>query len=750
MFQFFTNSNELIDTNARFDEEHGHNEILKKSDFPAGHHIDARMSSNESLFTRHTDFRPISTGGNMSPDLMPAEHRTYPMMIKMIQGSIQNVDKWKQFYRSESIDHVKKPEFPTMASILADAFTENKTELDRKQRVTYETICGTFLLGLINDGIDNSTTLGAYFAKSLSGLSEKKSSSGDNLQHVIMQLRGLGAKEQLVMFLTGSAGAGKTTAVKLAQRFCFEFCKAVSILWDDRSFLFTAYTGSAASCFGGVTICKAAFLNRDNSLSQDDIDSWANVRILVIDEISFMKDSEMRKLDRQLKQCCGDRNKPFGGLSIIFAGDFRQLEPSLTEKNQLLFSGATFWENTLNAIIILESDHRFKDDPKYGRLLHRMWAGDLNRGDRLWLNERVVGSKQVPNLPDDFGERDACYACPTNKERNAISAGNFKRHVMKTCPDISSAALPPEHTVVIEADIRSTKQTNKNKKTHQTIGGSIRHRILTSCGDASVMTSSNKHVDPALCLYVGAHVICTIDNVDLNKEVPRGNGTLCRVVGLKLKDNCQSYRWKNFYNKKVWTVNAVDVESIELEHYPKSPGIQLLENELFDAQDKLENADLTSQENKNTRQNIAKLSESLRLLTARHRFTLNPQHYSTYVRVKAHAMAPETELRCRMTQLPINVNDATTGHKLQGMSKDIVIITSWPTGGLFKNWEYVVLSRVRTREGLYLFQPIDMDKSFSPSDELALFFQRAKKKQTAFLTERKKAKTEAKKWKTST
>ena len=115
-------------------------------------------------------------------------------------------------------------------------------------------------------------------------------------------------------------------------------------------------------------------------MTQDDIDSWANVGILVIDEISFMKDLEMRKLDRQHKQCCGDRNKPFGGLSIIFAGNFRQLEPSGAEKNQLLFSGATFWENTLNAIIILESDHQFKDDPKYGHLLHRMWEGD----DRTW------------------------------------------------------------------------------------------------------------------------------------------------------------------------------------------------------------------------------------------------------------------------------------------------------------------------------------------------------------------------------
>ena len=49
-------------------------------------------------------------------------------------------------------------------------------------------------------------------------------------------------------------------------------------------------------------------------------------------------------------------------------------------------------------------------------------------------------------------------------------------------------------------------------------------------------------------------------------------------------------------------------------------------------------------------------------------------------------------------------------HKLQGMSKDAIIVSSWPTGSLsamFKNWEYVVLSRLRTLSGLYLIKPID-------------------------------------------
>ena len=79
------------------------------------------------------------------------------------------------------------------------------------------------------------------------------------------------------------------------------------------------------------------------------------------------------------------------------------------------------------------------------------------------------------------------------------------------------------------------------------------------------------------------------------------------------------------------------------------------------------------------------------------------------------------ECWCRMTQIPVNVNDVTTVHKLQGVSGDVMIVTSWPGGGLvslFQNWEYVVISRVRTLSGLYLSEPIDLEKSFQPSDEL--------------------------------
>ena len=57
----------------------------------------------------------------------------------------------------------------------------------------------------------------------------------------------------------------------------------------------------------------------------------------------------------------------------------------------------------------------------------------------------------------------------------------------------------------------------------------------------------------------------------------------------------------------------------------------------------------------------------------------------------------------KATQLPVIVNDATTGHKLQGSSVYNLFIHCWSS---VRNWDYVMLSRVRTRNGLFLREPI--------------------------------------------
>ncbi len=237
-------------------------------------------------------------------------------------------------------------------------------ELDEKQYIAHEIIAYTFLLGLVKEGNDSNTTLFTSLQKTMQGESSKE------IADIVKKIDARGGQEQLLLFLTGHAGSGKSTAMRVAQHFCYEFCVAVGVMWSDITFLFTAYTGSAGSLIGGVTISKAAYLNLQRQLNKDNINEWKDVRILVIDEVSFMSNSILKNLNRQLTQI-GNRTKSFGGFSIIFAGDFHQLEPICSKESELLFSSKSTqqWDQNINAIIFLDNEHRFKEDPEYGKCL---------------------------------------------------------------------------------------------------------------------------------------------------------------------------------------------------------------------------------------------------------------------------------------------------------------------------------------------------------------------------------------------
>jgi hypothetical protein len=63
--------------------------------------------------------------------------------------------------------------------------------------------------------------------KKMGGVSPKE------ITEIVKSLRARGGKEQLVMFLTGPAGSGKSTAMSVAEQFCYEFCVVVGVMWCE-------------------------------------------------------------------------------------------------------------------------------------------------------------------------------------------------------------------------------------------------------------------------------------------------------------------------------------------------------------------------------------------------------------------------------------------------------------------------------------------------------------------------------------
>ena len=65
------------------------------------------------------------------------------------------------------------------------------------------------------------------------------------------------------------------------------------------------------------------------------------------------------------------------------------------------------------------------------------------------------------------------------------------------------------------------------------------------------------------------------------------------------------------------------------------------------------------------------------------------------------------KVRMRMDTFPINISNARTVHKLQGKSLDAILVSAWDCTD---NWTCVVLSRVKTRAGLFIRKPLEHKK----------------------------------------
>ncbi len=141
------------------------------------------------------------------------------------------------------ITQKKQRKIPSLPLIAQKVARREKTQLDEKQYIAYGMIACTFLLGLVNNGSDKNTKLGAFLQQTM------EIPTTTDAKDDIEKIKARGGRDKLLMFLTGPAGLGKSTAIKVAQQFCYEFCIAVGIMWSDKTFIFTAYTGSAASLF---------------------------------------------------------------------------------------------------------------------------------------------------------------------------------------------------------------------------------------------------------------------------------------------------------------------------------------------------------------------------------------------------------------------------------------------------------------------------------------------------------------------
>jgi hypothetical protein len=322
----------------------------------------------------------------------------------------------------------------------------------------------------------------------------------------------------------------------------------------------------------------------------------------------------------------------------------RQLAPVGGTKKPVYLEDCPEFRDWVNCFLELRGMHRFKDDPEWGNRLQKFRNGTVDLSDIAAINARVVTDPSNNlTLPPDVK-----YATYYNRDRDAINAALFEER----CKSLYGTTGNTNDSVMV---FSSNLEVQNSTKTYVPFRNC--RAFWENCTEHNLDLSRAGRLDPVLRLYRGCHVM-----IPCNIDVKRGlaNGTQATFQKIVLKTNETPRVILLDGNVPVRAVYANQVSHIVLRHC--NGRIQ---------------------------------PTSFHIQPKRHSF-------------KANMLKPEVlriandkydTLQMRGIQLPVVVNNATTGHKLQGSGVDTLFVHNW---NYTTNWPYVILSRVKTISGLFL------------------------------------------------
>lgn len=207
------------------------------------------------------------------------------------------------------------------------------------------------------------------------------------------------------VFLTGEPGSGKSYTIKAYIDYLIENGANPSV---------TASTGIASTHIGGMTIHSWSGLGIRSDLSIYDLEAMfekeyvvkriTKAKVLIIDEISMLSANTLDMIERVCSYVRQSENKPFGGLQVIFVGDFFQLPPivktsdrlsslEMFENSPLAFNSPA-WKKTNPVVCYLTEQHR-QSDTEFVSILKNIREDKVDTKVHDILQKRILKNKET-------------------------------------------------------------------------------------------------------------------------------------------------------------------------------------------------------------------------------------------------------------------------------------------------------------------------------------------------------------------
>ena len=233
------------------------------------------------------------------------------------------------------------------------------------------------------------------------------------------------------LFITGEAGTGKTTFIKMIQERI------------NKQFLVLAPTGIAAIAVGGQTMhsffgfpLEVIGPHTKLEISYNNHMVLEKTDTIIIDEVSMVRSDMIDGMDRCLRLAF-HTNMPFGGKQIIFVGDLFQLPPvvkraSVDEEmlHDLYGSGTPFFYKArvlkrMNLPKIEFKKVYRQNDEDFVRILNNMRRGRTNAKDLELLNSRVCPKDDIKRYSVILTAYNSMAEKINDKKLNALESEEY-------------------------------------------------------------------------------------------------------------------------------------------------------------------------------------------------------------------------------------------------------------------------------------------------------------------------------------
>ena len=382
------------------------------------------------------------------------------------------------------------------------------------------------------------------------------------------------------LFITGPGGTGKSFLIKTIVKHAESNNKIIKVC---------ALTGCAAillECkattlhmFSGIGLANkknAIIVNELFTKNNRKLMNWKNLEILIIDEISMMSLKILLLLDLIAKKYYRN-DKPYGGLQVIFTGDFYQLSPvfsNLCEKEESMYCfqhelwGQLFPKTNQ---IVLKTIFR-QNDELLLKVLKYIRKGQITPSTQLALQSRLFDKSKLDALKK---EKVLTILSPIKRDVEALNAKEYAKlekgiqeiEYVMSYVDLSDNTDGVENTkLLFDLYLKSNYGLKKDYD----------------------FLANNIMAESAIKLKVGTQVMC-IANITLCGELQIANGSQGIVVGFNEKSmpcvkfnnianpiTITNYIWKSEHNKRVgvsqipliysWAITIHKAQGLTLEN----------------------------------------------------------------------------------------------------------------------------------------------------------------------------------------